>query len=79
MLSHAHTLPPLHNYSSCSTEDKTFQQNINAPSPNRRSLWLGLAQEKASPEKELLLLDLCADWVTGETAEWKEGTLEAAN
>lgn len=52
---------------------------MTAPSPNRRSPRLGLAQEKESPGKELFLLDLRAGWATGETAEWKEGTMGAAN
>lgn len=31
MFSCACTLPPLHNYSSCSTENKAFQQNMTSP------------------------------------------------
>lgn len=78
MLSCACTLPPLHNYSSCSTENKAFQQNMTAPL-NGRSPRLGLAQEKESPGKELLLFDLRAGWAKGKTAECKEGTTAAAN
>lgn len=49
------------------------------PPPSRRSPGLGLAQEKRSPGKELLPLDLQTGWATGETVEWKAASTGAVH